>query len=228
MINFIKIDNKVLDMSDENILVFCAHSDDHILGPGGTLAKYAKEGKKVYTYIFSYGETSHIHMKREVIIKIRVSEAKKADEEIGGAGVCFFGLSEGKFDEDAERLHIKKRIGEIIREKNPTKIFTHNADDPHIDHRSTNKIVLDEFDEMKCHADVYAFDIWSPLTLAYRRNPQLIVDIKKTFNLKLKSFSHFKSQKLTSLTLLWSVYAKAIKNGFLHGYRFAEVFYKIR
>ena len=215
-------------MDDENILVFCAHSDDHILGPGGTLAKYAREGKKIYTYIFSYGETSHPHFKRQVIVKIRVKEAKKADKEIGGTEVSFFGLSEGKFSEESKKKNIKKRIAEIINEKKPIKIFTHNSDDPHIDHRDVNKIVLEEFDELKCQADVYAFDIWSPLTLAYRRNPQLVVDISKTFKVKTRAFSYFKSQKLTAIMLLWSVYAKAIKNGIFHGYRFAEVFYKIR
>lgn len=216
-------------MADENILVFCAHSDDHILGPGGTLAKYSKEGQKIYTYIFSYGETSHPHFKRKVIIKIRVQEAKKADKEIGGAGVSFFGLEEGTFLLDSEKKNIKKRIAEIILEKNPVKIFTHNSDDPHVDHRAVNSIVLDEIDELKCRSDVYAFDIWSPLTLAYRKNPQLIVDISKSFKTKTRALSHFKSQKIQmQIPLLWSVYAKAIKNGLLHGYRFAEVFYKIR
>lgn len=39
----------------ERILVIVAHSDDQMLGPGGTLVKYAKEGKEIHTVIFSYG-----------------------------------------------------------------------------------------------------------------------------------------------------------------------------
>ena len=31
----------------ENILFICAHSDDHIIGAGGTIARYIEEGKKV-------------------------------------------------------------------------------------------------------------------------------------------------------------------------------------
>jgi len=213
---------------EENILVFCAHSDDEIFGPGGTLAKYAKEGKKVHTYVFSYGETSHPHFKRKVIIEMRVLEAQKADEEISGSGVTFFGLSEGNFLEEAKQKELKKKIEQIILEKNPVKIFTHNADDPHIDHRSVNKIIMEAIGEIKTRADVYAFDIWNPFTLRYRKNPRLIVDIGNTFKIKIKALSHFKSQKLTMLVLLWSVYTKAIINGWFHGYRAAEVFYKIR
>jgi LmbE family N-acetylglucosaminyl deacetylase len=45
------------------VLVIVAHNDDHIIGAGGTLAKYAQEGKKVRTIIMSYGESSHPHLK---------------------------------------------------------------------------------------------------------------------------------------------------------------------
>lgn len=213
---------------EENILVFCAHSDDQIFGPGGTLAKYAKEGKNIYTYIFTYGELTHPHFKRQVIVKIRVKESQAADEEIKGQGVNFFGLSETKFIEEAKEKEIYSKISAIILEKKPTKIFTHNADDPHADHRAVNKIVLDSLEELKSNADVYAYDVWSPLSLAYRKNPKLVVDISKTFKVKIKALSHFESQKLAMLMLLWSVYAKAIKNGIFNGYRYAEVFYKIR
>ena len=99
---------------EENILVFCSHSDDQIIGPGGTLAKYAKDGKKVYSYIFSYGELTHPHFKRKVIVKIRVEESKKADTDINGAGVAFFGLPEGKFLEEARKHRLKKKIKSII------------------------------------------------------------------------------------------------------------------
>ncbi len=215
-------------MKEENVLVFCAHSDDQILGPGGTLAKYANEGKKIYTYIFSYGETSHPHFKREVIVELRVNEAKKADEEIKGSGVFFLGLTEGKFLEEIKQKKLKKRIKEIIIEKDAVKIFTHNSDDPHTDHKAVNKIIMECLEEIKSKADVYAFDIWNPLSIRYRRNPQLIVDISKEFKIKIKALSHFKSQRLAMIILLWSVYVKAIKNGIIHRYKLAEVFYKIR
>jgi len=44
---------------NETILVFSAHSDDFVIGAGGTIAKYTEEGKKVIAVVFSYGERSH-------------------------------------------------------------------------------------------------------------------------------------------------------------------------
>ena len=102
----------------KNILVFCAHSDDQILGPGGTLAKYAEEGKNVYTYIFSYGEAGLPFHKIKEAVKIRVNEAKKADKIIGGKGVVFFGLKEGKFPEEVQEKKIVENLKKIIKEKN--------------------------------------------------------------------------------------------------------------
>ena len=61
-------------IKQENIFVFCAHSDDQIFGPGATLAKYASVGKGIYTVIFSYGRLSHPHFREEVIIETRVKE----------------------------------------------------------------------------------------------------------------------------------------------------------
>ncbi|MFA4887817.1 MAG: PIG-L family deacetylase, partial [Candidatus Nanoarchaeia archaeon] len=42
-------------MDKETILVFAAHPDDEIIGVGGTIAKYAQEGKDVIVTIFSDG-----------------------------------------------------------------------------------------------------------------------------------------------------------------------------
>jgi len=87
------------DLDEDSILVICAHSDDQIFGPGGTIAKYAKEGKKIHTIIFSYGEGSHPWFKKEYTISARVKEALAVDKFIGGDGVVFLGLEEGKFRE---------------------------------------------------------------------------------------------------------------------------------
>ena len=91
-------------MKKEIIIFFCAHNDDHIIGAGGTLAKYVKEGKEVYTIIFSYGEGSHPHFKRRVAVEMRVKESARATKILGGKPVVYLGLREGHFREDLENL----------------------------------------------------------------------------------------------------------------------------
>jgi len=56
----------------------------------------------------------------------------------------------------------------------------------------------------------------------------MYVDITDTFKLKLKALRCFKSQWMTMISLLWSVYFRAIINGLDARCKYAERFYKIR
>jgi LmbE family N-acetylglucosaminyl deacetylase len=210
------------------ILVFCAHSDDQILGPGGTLAKYAKEGKKIYTIILSHGETSLAWLKPEIAVETRIKEAKNADKIIGGKGVYFFGLKEGRFIVDLKEKRLEKKIIKIIRKRKPIKIFAHSSDDPHPDHRAAHKILINILEKMNYKCDVYSFDVWNPLTGRKKSLPRMYVDITDTFSIKIKALKAFQSQKIAIFTLLWSVYLRAIVHGLHINKRFGERFFKIR
>lgn len=213
-----------------SILLFVAHSDDQVLGPGGTVAKYADEGQDVYTVIFSYGELSHPHFKKEIISQMRIEEAEKADKMLGGKGVRFLGASDGKILETADDL--KEEVKKILLDKKPTKIFTHAEDEALPDHVSVNKIVLAAYDELheekNISIDIYSFGIWRFFKWKQRNDPKLFVDISKYFHTKLDVLHVFKSQVVAMLVLKWSVYVKAFIYGFQNGTQFAEVFYKIR
>ena len=60
--------NSIVLTQQDRILILAPHPDDEILGVGGTIAKYSKEGKNNYVVIFSYGEVSHL---KEEIIKLK-------------------------------------------------------------------------------------------------------------------------------------------------------------
>lgn len=214
-----------------SILVIVAHSDDQVLGPGGAVAKYAKDGEEVYTIIFSYGELSHPHFKKEIIGKVRVEEAEKADKLLGGKGVFFLGAGDGNIKEQWEEL--EKQIQTYILKYRPTKIFTHAEDEALPDHVFVNKITVGAYDQLRKRRkvtpiDIYSFGIWRFFKWKRRNNPRLIVDISEHFHKKLEALDVFKSQKVAMLALKWSVYLKAFVNGFKKGTQFAEVFYKIR
>jgi LmbE family N-acetylglucosaminyl deacetylase len=215
----------------DTVMVFCAHSDDHILGPGGTLAKLAKQGAKIITIIFSFGERSHPHLKEEVIKKIRVEEAKEADRLIGGSEVLFLGLQETKFMSDAERLNIRPKLKRLIQKYNPNIIMTHALDDkdvPSMDHPCVNQILMSVLDRLDYHGKVYAFDVWNPFNFNNRFQPRLYVDISDVFHKKINALESFESQRMAMLTLLWSVYARAIIYGLFNKCKYAERFYILR
>lgn len=211
-----------------NILIFCAHSDDHILGPGGSIAHYASKGYNIYTYIFSYGESSHPHLKKEVIIKKRVDEAQKADIIVNGSGVHFFGIKDGFFENDIKEKNLEKTLVRIIKNKKPVKIFTHSLDDAHPDHKETNKAVINAVDKIKRNIPVYVFDLWNPISYQFRNYPRLAIDIRKTFRQKIQSLDCFESQSMALMLLLWTVYLRAFIWGIRHRLGLAEVFYKVR
>jgi N-acetylglucosamine malate deacetylase 1 len=211
----------------DNVFVICAHSDDQIIGPGGTLAKYAREGKNIYTIIFSYGELSHPWFKEQIASKMRINEAKEADKIIQGKGVFCLGLSEGKFEQEFTK-EAKQKLLDILKTYPPTMVFTHSEDDPLGDHRAINKIVQQLADENHLTCPIYSFDIWNIFDFKKNKYPKMIVDISSTFSIKTKALKIFKSQILTMVSLFWSVYLKAFLYGLKYGKRFAEVFYKIR
>ena len=95
----------------KSILVFCAHSDDEIFGPGATLAKYSRQGKKVYTVIFSYGESALAWLKPEVAIKTRIEEAKgKIDGNIWECYSKVRDLEKVIYPEGVKRRFYKRKV----------------------------------------------------------------------------------------------------------------------
>ncbi len=211
----------------EKILVFCAHNDDHIIGAGGTLAKYSREGKNIMVVIFSYGEASHFWMKEKFSIRMRVNESKKADKILGVKKTIYFGLKEGRFEEEIKEKKLVEKIKNIIDEQKPAKIFTHSIDDPHPDHQRVYSTILEASGKAKHRCDIYSFDIWNPVNIRKRNMPKLVVDISKTFRVKIKSLKYHKSQQVTILTLLWNVYRKDFFNGLNNNCKYAEVFCKV-
>jgi len=211
---------------NKKILVICAHSDDQIFGPGGTIARYAEEDKDIYTVIFSYGYSSHPWYKEKVTAKTRVKEAQEADKIIGGKGVIFLGVPETKFFKGKEK--VTKQLKKIIKENRPVKIFTHSVNDPHKDHRDVYSIVRDLSENSNYRFELYSFDVWNPIRLIKRNRPQMYVDVTKTFKRKIEALKCFKSQKMSMISLLWSVYLRAFLNGLNAKCRFAERFDKIR
>ncbi|MBN1645292.1 PIG-L family deacetylase [Candidatus Woesearchaeota archaeon] len=211
----------------EKILVLAAHNDDPIFGAGGTLAKYTKEGKKVKTIIFSYGELSHPHLKPEIIIKTRQRETNKADKILGGSGVEYMNMKDTTMLLQIRKPETKQKIIDIIEKENPDKIFTHGANDIHTHHYVIYQLVKNLIKQNKINCPVYSFDIWNIMKIRKRSLPRLVVDITDTFKTKIEALKAHKSQTNTILSLGWVIHLKAKMNGWNNNCKYAEVFDKI-
>lgn len=219
-----------------SIMVICAHSDDQIIGAGGAMAKYAKEGYNVHTVIFSFGENVKPHMKREVITRMRVQESQRADRIVGGSGVHFLGLREMHFEEDFSGGS-EEALNSLIRKFKPDKIFTHSNDDAHPDHRAVLRIALKVYKRLSLSCELYTFEVWHLFNIKKRNKPRLVVDISGVFQKKVEALKAFKSQiKLSNFYnylvlnnfFFFVIHIKDFINGMKYGFRYAEVFYKLR
>ncbi len=210
-------------MKKEKILVFSAHSDDFVIGAGGTIANYAKEKKKVTAVIFSYGELSHPWLKEEVVQKTRIEETYKAAKLLHNE-LIFLGLREGKFKDSPE---FEKKILEIVEKEKPTKIFTHSGEDPHPDHRAVHKVTLDVYEKLKVKPEIYIYSVWNPVSFK-TKYPSFYVDVTKTFFLKLKALKKFQSQIIHVAYPFLLLLYRGIKDGFKIGKRFGEHFFRIK
>lgn len=219
-------------MSDD-ALIICAHSDDQILGVGGTMAHLADKGYDVHTLILSYGELSHPHLDKSYVQDLRERESEAANTIVNGSTVEFLDLPEGAF---LEHKHLaRKHVKQQLEQHTPDIVFTHSPDDFHVDHTATHTIVTNTYDDIKTvETDIYVFDVWNLWNVDKRDWPRLYVDIDSHMQQKIKALHEFTSQiNIFTHTFLVNLlyikqYIDAFTNGLFTDSYLAEIFYKIR
>ena len=222
----------MLQKEKRKVIVFCAHPDDEVIGPGGTLLKYAKEGIETHVVIFSGGEKSHAHYHKDKLIKLRKKESDAAGKTLKVSKIHYFYLNDMKLITQAKTPEIRKKVEQLILKIKPEKIFTHAIDDVlYIDHRGVHDCVVETVDKIRkeknIRFNIYTFNIWT-INIRKRDAPKLFVDISLEFKTKLQALQKFKSQRLALLQLTPFVWIKALTAGFKNDCKFAEEFYKIR
>lgn len=212
------------------VMVFCAHPDDEVIGPGGTLKKYAEQGIDTYVVIFSGGEMSNKLYKKNKLIELRHKESTLAGDILGVKKIFNLGLRDMYLTADLKDLKNCEKVENLIQKIKPEKIFTHSMDDMlYIDHRAVHDCVFDVVNKLNKEGNkyqLYTFNIWT-LTVRKRDFPRLIINIDNEFKHKIKALKAFNSQKLALLQLTPMVYLKAIIAGWKHDCKYAEEFYKI-
>jgi len=122
-----------------NILAIGAHPDDLEILCGGTLAKYAKTGHKVFMVHLCDGNKGGKNITPSELAKIRAEEAKKAASLINAEVL-------NPIASDLELYNTKemrKKVVDIIRYAKPDIIITHSPEDYMPDHIITSQLVFD-------------------------------------------------------------------------------------
>ena len=84
----------------ENILIVAAHPDDEILGCGGLIKKFTKNGDKVYVMFLADGESSRDINKNllDKNIAQRKIAAQKANKLVGSSIYKFLDFPDNRLD----------------------------------------------------------------------------------------------------------------------------------
>jgi len=227
---FILFENDKAKEHDCNIVVFCAHSDDQVIGAGGAIAKYYDEGYNVITVIMSQGEGSHPWLRKEPLARIRIQESEKAARILGIRRTIFFGMDEDKIYEGyVENAKVQDAVNSILEDYVPKKIIVHGDEDPHPSHHQVFKVVKEAYQQLKekypeYGADVYTYDVWTLANFRRKDRKWVYIGITKYFKKKITAFYTFKTQKVAIFTLWITIYGKAIIYGLMSRYKFAERF----
>ena len=122
-----------------NILAIGAHPDDIEESCGGTLAKYVKQGHKVFTATATNGNIGSATLPMDEIARIRKEEARRAAAIIGAEYICLDYDDEMFFEDKAARINFIT----LVRYCKADVILTHSPHDYNPDHELTSKIIND-------------------------------------------------------------------------------------
>ena len=184
--------------SNKNICVIMAHPDDEVLAFGGTIARFVKEGSKVFILFVSTGVNSRIRDSDNLEKLTRIQTQAKSAAKILGANEPFFGnFPDNKLDSVAF-LDIVQYIENFIEKNNPNTILTHYGYDLNIDHQIVAKAVitatrpLPNLPKIK----IYSGEILSSseYTIEKRFQPNTYVNIEDFLGLKLAAMECYKDE----------------------------------
>lgn len=176
-----------------DILAFGAHADDVEIGMGGTIAKYAKKGKRIVICDLTQAE-----MSSNGTVALRMQEAAAAGEILDiEERINAYLPDRGLF----LREEYISCIVSIIRKYKPKLVFAPYSIDRHPDHGNCTKLV----EEACFSAGVRKFDegsVYEPHRISslyfYMINgfhkPHFVVDISQQKEQKVKSLEAYSSQ----------------------------------
>ena len=127
-------------MYNQNVLIVAAHSDDEVLGCGGTIAKHIEEGDRVTVMFMTDGVSSRSKRDRTTASS-RNNASNNAMVVLGVQDIRHSNFPDNKMDTVA-LLDVAKDIEIVIASVKPNIIYTHFAHDLNIDHRITHSDVM--------------------------------------------------------------------------------------
>src|SRR3712207_2590379 len=188
----------------DSIMSIIAHPDDAEFSGGGTLAKFAREGKKVYICVCTGGDkgSPDPEMTNEELREIRQREQREASEILGVTETIFLGNPDGEL---FPTLEFREQIVRILRTYRPDVVITHDPFRPyslHPDHRAVGITTTDAIYPTARDAIYFpqhyqeGLEPWKVGEIWYygAEKPDKYTDVTETFDRKIAALRHHDSQ----------------------------------
>lgn len=178
------------------VLVVVAHTDDEALGCGGTIARHARNGDKVFGVSMTDGVGARGVDSGD--------EAKRREQASINAGeiLGLEWLEGGSFPDNAMDtagvINVTKVIERVKALTMPTIVYTHSSADLNIDHRIVSQATLTAF-RPQAHElwrEIRTFEIASSTDFGHKAvtgefTPNLYVDISETWGEKVRALEEY-------------------------------------
>ena len=221
----------------QRVMVITAHPDDSEFGAGATVAKLARDGKVVTYCILTNGNkgSSDRGMTPERLVAIREEEQRNAARVLGVETIDFLGFPDCELEDTRESrmavtAAIRRHRPDLVIAQNPHRTKLLGAS--HRDHRIAAGIALDCVYPLA--RDHMAFpELMSQglephkvkeVHMMWWENPEVVVDISDTMDLKIKALACHVSQLKDMAGVEKRVRERAAELGKPKGYAYAETF----
>jgi LmbE family N-acetylglucosaminyl deacetylase len=222
------------EMVIESVMAIVAHPDDAEFSSAGTLAKFAREGKRVYIVVCTAGNkgTPDPDMQGEDLAAMREREQLGASSELGITETIFLRNPDGEL---YPTLEFRKQLVEQIRRHRPDVVITHDPWRPyalHPDHRAVGITVADAVYPTARDA-IYFHDHYEAGLMPWKvgeiwfygaEKPDHYVDISETFGHKIAALKQHDSQVGRSTELEARMRERAVEVGKEGNLPMAEAF----
>ncbi len=129
----------------KKILVVVAHPDDEVLGCGGSIAKWSKDGHDIHILIMAEGATSRDknrdRLKKKNELESLSNSAQIASKILGVQSVELLNFPDNRMD-SVDLLDVVKTIEDYTEKLKPDVVVTHHSGDLNIDHQITQQAVM--------------------------------------------------------------------------------------
>ncbi len=216
----------------KRVLVFGAHVDDEVIGPGGTLACLSDLGAQITVVTFTGGDSDTGYSRPEwkgKVGEMRREEARGIDRLLGIGRRVFLGHPTQDVRND---VHTYQACVRLIREARPDVILTHWMEDKHRDHRAVATLT----DEARWKASEnlmhdlgqpwYTPELFFYEILELFPHPTLLVDISGGLERKLAAMAAATTQLEVLPGIQNYIRGLGMARGYARGSPYAEAFFQ--